>query len=236
MFSTIQIGPTRYWYNPHQLTEKVEEAFSIEFWQKEERIIGSAQGRGTTWFVQGENGEYALRHYFRGGLLGKIVRDQYIFTGWQQTRAFQELTLLSTLRKHDVNVPEPIAARVTKHGMSYRSDIMIGKISNAQDLVSLLIDKKVISLSTYESIGHQIRKMHEAGVNHTDLNIHNILIDQHDVVWLIDFDKCKQQRGERWKASNIARLQRSFAKEKELHNLSLSQGWFEALMKGYRGQ
>lgn len=32
-------------------------------------------------------------------------------------------------------------------------------------------------------------KMHIASVNHTDLNIHNILIDDQGKVWAIDFDK-----------------------------------------------
>ena len=38
--------------------------------------------------------------------------------------------------------------------------------------------------------------MHHAQVNHTDLNIHNILIDDSDKVWIIDFDKCYQQSGD----------------------------------------
>ncbi len=55
--------------------------------------------------------------------------------------------------------------------------------------------------------------MHNAGVNHTDLNIHNILIDDQDKVWIIDFDKCyKQEHGE-WKKHNLERLKRSFKKE-----------------------
>ncbi len=38
----------------------------------------------------------------------------------------------------------------------------------------------------------EVRKMHDAGVNHTDLNIHNILLDTTKRV-IIDFDKCGHQ-------------------------------------------
>ncbi|MCG3866354.1 lipopolysaccharide kinase InaA family protein, partial [Photobacterium sp. Ph6] len=65
-------------YNPELLTETPEMAFSSEFWQQQNKIIGSAQGRGTTWFVQGEKLAMALRHYRRGGLFGKLVADSYL--------------------------------------------------------------------------------------------------------------------------------------------------------------
>lgn len=55
--------------------------------------------------------------------------------------------------------------------------------------------------------------MHNAGVNHTDLNIHNILIDDKDKVWIIDFDKCRKQEHGDWKKQNLERLLRSFKKE-----------------------
>ena len=53
-----------------------------------------------------------------------------------------------------------------------------------------------------------------SGVNHTDLNIHNILIDDKDKVWIIDFDKCHQASEGRWRELNLERLKRSFLKEK----------------------
>ncbi len=38
--------------------------------------------------------------------------------------------------------------------------------------------------------------MHDAQVNHTDLNIQNILIDEQEKVWFIVFDKCYVQIGD----------------------------------------
>lgn len=65
--------------------------------------------------------------------------------------------------------------------------------------------------------------MHAAQVNHTDLNIHNILIDDNDKVWIIDFDKCYQQKGDDWKKGNWDRLKRSFVKEVTKRNIHWSE-------------
>ena len=45
-------------------------------------------------------------HYRRGGLFGKLVRDCYWFSGWDNTRSQQEFALLQHLRSAGVNVPQ----------------------------------------------------------------------------------------------------------------------------------
>jgi len=59
-----------FWYDEQLLKEPVEKAFDAEYWQNTGKVIGSATGRGTTWFVQTETVAAALRHYRRGGLFG----------------------------------------------------------------------------------------------------------------------------------------------------------------------
>ncbi|WP_059021800.1 3-deoxy-D-manno-octulosonic acid kinase [Vibrio coralliirubri] len=200
------------WYDEVLLLEEPSRCFAPEFWQQEDKVVGSAQGRGTTWFVQAEKLDAALRHYHRGGLFGKLVKDQYIFTGWKNTRSYQEFQLLNLLIEAGVNVPRPIAARAVKRTFCYQADLLSEKIPNARDLVSILQEHS-LSAEMYKKIGEQIKKMHEAQVNHTDLNIHNILIDENSTVWIIDFDKCYQQPGNGWKQGNLDRLKRSFIKE-----------------------
>lgn len=144
----------------------------------------------------------ALRHYRRGGLFGKLVKDNYWFSGWEQTRCAQEFQLLLTLINADVHVPRPIAARAVKSGLTYQADLLSERIPNARDLVSIL-QEKPLPEGMYQKIGQEIAKMHNAGVNHTDLNIHNILIDDKDKVWIIDFDKCRKQEHGDWKKQNL---------------------------------
>ncbi|WP_254657664.1 3-deoxy-D-manno-octulosonic acid kinase, partial [Vibrio breoganii] len=169
-----------------------EMCFEAPYWLVQNKVVGSAKGRGTTWFVQLEGLQGALRHYRRGGLFGKLIKDQYWFSGWEKTRSFQEFTLLQHLREQGVNVPRPIAARANKFGPIYTADLLSERIPNAQDLVAKL-QSASLSREIYEAIGQQIKQLHLAQVNHTDLNIHNILLDNTDKVWIIDFDKCSGQ-------------------------------------------
>jgi 3-deoxy-D-manno-octulosonic acid kinase len=214
----IQTRIQTIWYDDVLLKEPPEQCCDPEFWQQQEKVIGSAQGRGTTWFVALDTIHAALRHYRRGGLFGKLVKDHYIFIGWEKTRSYQEFQLLNTLIAAGVNVPKPIAARAIKRTFCYQADLLSEKIPHARDLVSLL-QEKPIAKELYQKISVEIKKMHEAQVNHTDLNIHNILIDDKEQVWIIDFDKCYQQEGDKWKQSNLDRLKRSFIKEVEKSNI-----------------
>lgn len=200
------------WYDDSILIDSPEQCCDPEYWQQQNKVIGSAQGRGTTWFVALGAMDAALRHYRRGGLFGKLIKDHYIFTGWEQTRSYKEFQLLNTLIEAGVNVPKPIAARSVKRTFCYQADLLSQKIPNARDLVAIL-QEKPLSKEIYQKIGNEIRKMHAVQVNHTDLNIHNILIDDNDKVWIIDFDKCYQQKGDEWKENNWDRLKRSFIKE-----------------------
>ncbi|CAH1543696.1 3-deoxy-D-manno-octulosonic acid kinase [Vibrio jasicida] len=227
-----QENNTHVWYDESLVTEPIESLFDINYWRSCNAIVGSASGRGTTWFIKLQSTIVALRHYHRGGLFGKIVRDQYLFLGLERTRSYAELALLQKLRGAGVNVPRPIAAKVEQTSLFYRADLLSEKISEASDLVDKLQVER-LSSDDYQKIGLEIRKMHDVGVNHTDLNIHNILLDSEGKVWIIDFDKCKQQSGSQWKERNLDRLLRSFRKELGKREIHWSEGDFESLMLGY---
>lgn len=232
MVRQLTKGNLRIWYDAELLNEPADRAFDINFWQQNNAVIGSAQGRGTTWFVQTQTIQAALRHYRRGGLFGKIVSDQYWFTGWESTRSYAEFKLLQNLAEAGVNVPRPIAARVERSGVIYRADLLSEKIADAKDVVSLL-QTQALTTEQYHAIGREIAKMHQAQVNHTDLNIHNLLLDKSDRVWIIDFDKCYQQTGSDWQQHNLDRLLRSFRKEKNKRAIHWQDNEFKHLLAGY---
>ena len=227
-----QESNTHVWYDECLVTEPIESLFEINYWRSCNAIVGNASGRGTTWFIKLQSTIAALRHYHRGGLFGKIVRDQYLFLGLERTRSYAEFVLLQKLRSAGVNVPRPIAAKVEQIGLLYRADLLSEKIPEASDLVDKLQVER-LSTDDYQKIGIEIRKMHDVGVNHTDLNIHNILLDSEGKVWIIDFDKCKQQSGNQWKERNLNRLLRSFRKELGKRKIHWSEDDFESLMLGY---
>ena len=236
---TISTKNQTIWYDPELLAQVPEgdiaQIFEAEYWQQQDAISGSAQGRGTTWFIQLDGIQAALRHYRRGGLFGKLVEDQYRFSDWESTRCAMELNVLKALANVGVNVPKPVAARAIKSGLLYRADLMSERIPNAKDLVDVLVNGP-IDADIYRRIGQEVRKMHDAGVNHTDLNIHNILLDDSQRVWLIDFDKCGHQAGDDWKEGNLNRLKRSFLKEVNKRQIQWQESDWMHLLKGYRSE
>ncbi len=227
-----QVSPTEtVWYKPDLLTEPLNKVFDPAYWQLQDRVLGSAKGRGITWFVQTEKLAAALRHYRRGGLFGKIVKDNYLFTTERSTRSYAEYVLLDHLSRQGVHVPRPIAARVVKKGLFYQADLLSELVPNAQDLISILKERSLSALE-YKKIGQEVKKMHRMYVNHTDLNIHNVMLDKNGKVWIIDFDKCAVKKGESWKKKNLNRLLRSFRKEQE--KIHWQETDFEALLAGYQ--
>ncbi len=241
MIECINNNGEKIWYESDLLSHaQAQLAFDIDYWKNNDKITGSAQGRGTTWFIEYEDRkDIALRHYYRGGFFGKILTDQFLFRSWVNSRSVQEMKILDALVKSAVNVPTPLGARTVRHGCYYTCDIITARISDAQDLVSVLVNDS-IEPDVYLKIGREIKKMHRAGVNHADLNIHNILLDAYSKVWLIDFDKCRltssssSDASNRWQQSNLDRLKRSFLKEFGKHNIHWqeSKDW-QSLLAGY---
>lgn len=223
----------RIWFDPDLLREEPLRCFDPTFWQQAGRVTGSAQGRGTTWFVEGQALPMALRHYRRGGLFGKLVKDAYWFTGWDNTRGAAEFRLLDKLAQGGVRVPRPVAARAVRSGLTYQADLLVEKVANAQDLVAILAEQ-ALPESCWRTIGAMVRQMHDLQVCHTDLNSHNILLDDQQQVWLIDFDKCYEQQGEQWKEGNLSRLHRSFVKEQGKRGIRFDASCWQWLMAGYR--
>ena len=110
------------------------EMVSPEFWQLQNKITGQAKGRGTTIFIEHEGQHWVLRHFKRGGLVGKVLSDQYLFVGVECSRPFEEFRLLEYMRSQGLLVPIPVAARIHRIGLIYRGDLITLSIPNSQDL------------------------------------------------------------------------------------------------------
>ncbi|MGM0769371.1 MAG: 3-deoxy-D-manno-octulosonic acid kinase [Pseudomonadota bacterium] len=188
-----------------------ESWFNPDWWETGIEPV-SAGGRGSAWFLNTKQGEMVLRHYRRGGLVAKFVARSYLFTGWSNTRSFQEFQLLRNLHGQGLPVPEPVAAWAWKgHLASYRAAILVRRISGAVPFPEVDNPEDV---QLWERVGHTVRQFHDAGLDHADLNCDNILIVNQEV-YLIDFDRCRLRgsgRGGDWKESNLKRLRRSVSK------------------------
>ena len=187
--------------------------FDNEYWQQQDKIVGAKKGRATAWFFCHHDLTAVLRHYWRGGLVGKVLSDQYFFNSVEKTRVYQEFALMMQLIKLGLNVPMPIAAKICVNGLIYRGDIITQAIAGAQSLLDVLKIRPLTELEITK-IAEVIAKFHNNGVYHADLNINNILFDETGEVFIIDFDRGELRSPNlSWQQANMARLARSFNKE-----------------------
>lgn len=192
-----------------------ERWFEPGFWAARGELAEVSRGRGSAWFVAADPGQWALRHYRRGGLIARVAADRYVWSGEARVRAFAEWRLLAALMRRGLPVPQPIAARYQRAGLAYRCDLLTRRVRGALPL-SVRLEEAALALRAWRGVGATVARFHAAGVDHADLNAHNILIDEADSVTLIDFDRGRLRppgaAPGAWAARNIARLQRSLDK------------------------
>lgn len=188
------------------------ELFDPAWWQARDALLGQAQGRGAAHIVQGLDGmPWVLRHNRRGGVLAHINHDRFLYTGPARARSLRELRLLAELHARGLPVPAPVAARAHASLGFYRGDVITQQIAQTMPLAERLADTALAS-PVWQRLGAMIARFHLHGVWHADLNARNVLIDAHDALYLIDFDKARRRAPGGWREANLNRLHRSLAK------------------------
>ncbi len=222
-------------YDKAIINQISDELFTPNGWLHAEILSGPLRsgGRGNTMFVGNIPRQFVLRHYMRGGLLGKVVRDTYVFSGEDLTRSFQEWRLLDKLASNNMNVPRPAAARFRRRGTFYTADLITVRIPDVVSL-SQYIASEERDEAFWQSVGTSIWKFHEAGVYHADMNAYNVQVDKDGDIWMLDFDKGALKPPGTWQQETLSRLHRSLRKvlglDPQLH--FRDRNW-EQLLEGY---
>lgn len=207
--------------------------FSEDHWSERGAVTGEAAGRGSAVFLQTPFGPAVLRQYLRGGQAARVSRDRYVFAGFGKSRPVMEFAMLERLSGIGLPVPAPLAAMCVRDGVLYRGWILMRMIRDAHPLADL-IAKRQNDPELWRVTGECIRRFHNHGVIHADLNARNILIDSAGEVFLIDFDRARIRKNDsRAFSSNLRRLRRSLHKvwpERDLEQLSAC--WHN-LQQGY---
>jgi 3-deoxy-D-manno-octulosonic acid kinase len=190
--------------------------FNVDYWKSKHSLLGEALGRGSAWFVDTSFGPMVLRHYLRGGWAAKLSRRSYFFTTVSRSRPFREYHLLEAMYEMGLPVPRPVAAMCEFRGFISTGAILTMRILSANTLADVLpgLQSGPDQLGgPWESIGKCIRRFHDAGVWHADLNARNILLNAEGQVFLIDFDRARYTPGKRVNGQgNLKRLKRSLVK------------------------
>ncbi len=182
--------------------------FVPEKWGDRARPVGEG-GRGGAWFIDAPSSQCVLRRYLRGGLAARASRDRYLWRGPDKTRSFAEFRLMRALLARGLPVPQPVAAQYVHEGLFYRAALLMERLADVTSLATLAQELR----APWEDTGRLIARFHRAGLQHADLNAHNVLFDERGKGWLIDFDRGRLRiPATGWREQNLARLLRSLLK------------------------
>jgi 3-deoxy-D-manno-octulosonic acid kinase len=223
-------------HDPVAVPQPRADIFDPSHWVAAGRVEGQAEGRGSVAFVRGgpRDEVWALRHYRRGGWIGRVIADRYVWLGLAHTRPWREFMLTRELHAKGLPVPMPVAAHVVRTGPTYRGDLLTLRIAGADPLADVLLSG-AMPAAHWTQLGRVLRRFHVAGVRHDDINARNVLRDARGVFHVIDFDKAQLLPSGAWQAQNLARFQRSLMKFKAVHpGFHFVESDWQSLLSGYQ--
>jgi 3-deoxy-D-manno-octulosonic acid kinase len=197
-----------------------------------------AGGRGVVYRFQSGEGEGIVRVYRRGGAIRHVLKETYLF----DNRPRKEFSVHYYALQHGLPVPPLLGVVWRQTGPAFRGRIATGYI-HAEHLQRWLEATCAPDTNRLHEVGASIRRMHDVGISHADLQVRNILMAQ-DHAYLIDFDRAvvHPQLADKYKLRNLIRLRRSFVKNsvplKTFHAICAGYGaerfpgWMEQLSRG----
>jgi 3-deoxy-D-manno-octulosonic acid kinase len=232
-----QTGSRAIVYDADCMPQPGRELFDAEYWRRTGAISATAPGRGNALMLETPFGSAVMRAYLRGGWAARLSHDRYLFTGFDRCRPLAEARMLAELTRMGLPVPQPLAAQCRRHGLAYTGVLLTRRIMPAVPLADLLADGAHL-MPDWFLIGRCIRRFHDAGVVHPDLNARNILLGENgggqDDIYLIDFDRAFFCHGSRrWFRANLGRLRRSLLKSWPAGRAGELRACWEQLINGY---
>ena len=200
-------------YDTSRLSNPGDELFSRSHWAERGALEEVAGGRGSIALLNAGSQRWVLRHYRRGGLMARLSKDCYLWTGAARTRSFAEWRLLREMRRRGLPVPVPIASRYERGLLTYRADLITELLPTTRTLADV-ISAGELSEAGWRAVGRTIAAFHREGVHHADLNANNILLGATGDVYLLDFDRGRIESRGSWEGQVLARLKRSLEKIK----------------------
>lgn len=222
-------------YDRQVISEINADRFVASNWLHSEPVQGvlGSQGRGNTMFIGNVPRQFALRHYVRGGLIGKLVSDSYLWTGAEESRPFREWRMLAKMADNGLRVPRPAAARYRRKGLFYTADLITVRVPKVKALSTWILEHSG-GEKFWQELGSSIHEFHSQGVFHADMNAYNLQIDSLGKLWMLDFDRGRLLPAGPWQQKTLSRLHRSLQKIKSMNvALHFDKSCWEQLLEGY---
>jgi len=176
-------------------------------------------GRIPLQILETDNRQYLKRWYTHGGLLGPLLGG--LFLG--ASRPFRELHAAVYAVASGVPTVDPLGVCVWRlRGPVHRGAIITQRAYGATNVPEFLVHDRAMDPRQrrlhIERAAHAVRRMHDAGIFHRDLNLANLLVrrptdgpDTDADILIIDWDRALIRRsiGTLRRIRNLLRMNRS---------------------------
>ncbi len=183
----VRLGPKFEGININQLVELIETPSNY--------AASSLGGRSlvTVGDLTGV-GPVVVKRYTRGGVFRNLVKHRYL--RWGRMRADLEFDLLDHARSVGINAPEPVAA-VSRGSMLYRAWLVTRQIPGNRNLVDVDLVNDPQASIIMEELGKQVSMLISNNIFHVDLHPGNVVLDNEQKLFILDFDKACIFKGSR---------------------------------------
>ena len=189
-----------------------------------DKLISTARkvpgGRSSNRILESGGEPIRLRPSRHGGLLGRTLRDRFLFP----IRPFREFRISVALRERGVQVATPVLAVSRRRGLFSRSAFGSIDRTRARDGAQWIdsLPSTIALRNACIAFARTLRQFHDAGGLHGDLHLRNILIETADEketnealrCILIDLDRTRLVRraSPRQRMQELMRFARSLEK------------------------
>ena len=179
-------------------------------------LAGAAEGAGrggTAVLRLEERRPVRIKRLLRGGWTRSLRRDRF-----PRGRLDDNLAIPLEARRRGVPTPAPVALLARPAGGGWEGWMAVEEIEGGVDLSRLCSADPVPGREPLRVCLQAVRQMHDAGVEHRDLNLGNLLwrdAPSGAEAWVLDLDRARLHPGGlsvTLRARGLRRLERSHAK------------------------
>lgn len=196
-------------------------------------------GRGEAYGVSLGSSRVVVRHARRGGALAGLLGDRYVGA----PRFVREIDIASRLSNSGVATPRVLVGVMYPSFLVHRADVATERVDGT-DLFTMFFREDPPQgeprREIFRAVGTLVRKLHNAGFVHPDLQLRNVLVSAAasrlpPAAWLLDVDTCRpiSPRDQERRRANLARFERSWAKWNALQGTHLTDDDLAAFMDCY---
>ena len=178
-------------------------------------------GRTRHALIEAEGEQYVLKSYRRGGALGFLNSNRY----WNYRRFLQELEVAAAAQESGVSTAELLGLVLEPAGYgSIRAWMMSRYLPRVQPLYRFFGHER--ESGVFRTAGELVARMHEAGIDHPDLHLGNIVgvVDgDQPRAYMLDWDRAVRRDPGTWDYDNLLRLWRSVQKARKQGRLASTE-------------